>query len=440
MTTKVLMFGWEFPPHNTGGLGPACLGITKSLAKLGVDLTFVLPKKLDYGVTSTKMLFAPDTLKTILPNQIPDLENLNVEVVAVNSLLWPYAEPQSYLNTLAAFPNSNSSITQIYAPNLEAEVQRYALMVNQVLQDQEFDIIHAHDWLTFPAALKAKQISQKPLVVHIHSTEFDRSGSTGNNRIFEIEKQAMQAADRVITVSEHTKRVVIEHYQIDPDKIVAIHNGVELIPLLDTNSDINQQNASLKQSLEHFKQNGYDLVLFVGRLTYQKGVEYLLKAAQKALQFNPKTIFIIAGSGDMENHLIHLSASLGISDKVIFTGFLRGTNLDTLYKMADLFVMPSISEPFGLVGLESLLNQTPVIFSKTSGVGEVIQNALKVDFWDVDAFASMIVSVLDHDSLKQTLTSFGHAEAKSATWDKAGEKIKNLYNLMLETDYASLRA
>lgn len=435
--TKVLMFGWEFPPHNTGGLGPACLGMTQALAKLGINLTFVLPRKLDYGVSNTNFLYAPDSLTTVLPDEpIEDLQNLSINVVAINSALWPYAEPQSYLDNYSNFTGNARAGQQIlYAPNLEAEVQRYALVVNQVLDGQIFDIIHAHDWLTFPAAMRAQRITQKPLVVHIHSTEIDRSGNHGNSRIFEIEKAGMEAADQVITVSEHTKDVVMKYYGISGDKIVAIHNGPT--PLLDISNQSEANHLKLKQSLEHFKQNGYNLVLFVGRLTHQKGVEYLLKAAQKVSQFQPKTIFVIAGSGDMSNYLIHLSALLGISDKVIFPGFVRGQELEALYQMCDLFVMPSVSEPFGLVGLESILNRTPIIISKTSGVGEIIQNALKVDFWDVDETANLIVSVLDNNSLKQTLTNFGYHEAQTITWDKAGVKIQNLYNHILDLAQAN---
>jgi len=416
MSTKILMFGWEFPPYNSGGLGPACLGITKSLVKLGVDVTFVLPRVLDIPKQTTKFVFAPHETD----------EKYNITLEEINSPLNPYLTSESYLSVLEA-----SSNRYIYASNLEEEVDRYSKVVGQIVAGREFDLIHAHDWLTFPAALEAKRLSQKPLILHIHSTEFDRTGSKGNERIYNIEKEAMEKADKIITVSIHTKNVIIKHYGIDPNKIVPVHNGIDPIDHLNQPDLSDIEANQLNQNLVKLKQNGYNLVLFVGRLTYQKGVEYLLKAAQKVIQFQPQTLFIIAGTGDMERYLIHLSAELGISDKVIFSGFARGENLKVLYSLADVFVMPSISEPFGLVGLESLLNHTPVILSKSSGIAEVLQNALKVDFWDTDETANLIVSVLEHDSLRFTLTELGHQEAQNVTWDKAGIKINMLYGEMM---------
>ncbi len=389
---KVLMFGWEFPPFNSGGLGVACLGLTKALAKQGVQITFVLPRKFDVHADFMQFLYATQ------------LKNSNL-----------FLEKLITYTTLTLYKQNSVKNTSPFASLLE-EVKNYGELAREIAETEEFDIIHAHDWLTFPAAIAAKEVSGKPLITHIHATEFDRTGTVyGNREVYDIEKLGMEHADRVIPVSNYTKELIVNHYGISPSKISVIHNGVES-PNTDT---LEQEILDLKT---HNK-----IVLFVGRLTLQKGPDYFIRAAQKVLMYEPNVVFVMVGSGDMKEKLIHDSVALGISDKVIFTGFLRDANLKQLYKSADLFVMPSVSEPFGIAGLESAINGTPILVSKQSGVSEVLTHALKVDFWDIDEMTNKIVAVLTHESLKATLKSNSTQESETITWEEAAKKMKAVY-------------
>lgn len=402
------MFGWEFPPHNSGGLGVACYGLARALANQNVEIIFVLPKKLDIRADFLRLVFAG------LPN---------VDVKGVNSLLYPYITSASYLK------HARDCFQGIYGASLLEEVARYARLAAEIAKTETFDIIHAHDWLSFGAGVEAKKVSGKPLVVHFHATEFDRSGGNNvNPDVYEIEREGIENADKVIAVSSFTKNLLSEKYFADSNKVEVVHNGVEANTLYDSGSD--------KNNLKSLKKAGYKIVLYLGRITLQKGPDYFVKMAKKVLEYYPKVIFVVVGSGDMERQMIEETAWLGISDKFIFTGWLKDHEKGKVYEAADLVVMPSVSEPFGIVPLESLLKGTPVLVSKQSGVSEVLSHALKTDFWDVDDMADKVLGVLNHKSLHDTLRDNGQLEARQCTWDKAAKKVIDIYNVLVRPAFA----
>jgi glycosyltransferase involved in cell wall biosynthesis len=406
-TINILMFGWEFPPFNSGGLGTACHGLTHALSEAHTKVHFVLPKRLPINSNDTDILFADDYLP-------------NVKIKGVNSLLHPYITSNEYSRL-----RENSE--GFYGMDLLEEVKLYSMRGAEIASSSNFDVIHAHDWLSFGAGVEAKKVSGKPLIVHVHATEFDRSGNGGINAdVYNIEKEGMEAADIVITVSNYTKKVVEDKYGIFPDKIRVIHNGIE-----NTDQEFKFENG--KTTLSQLKMSGKKLVLFVGRLTMQKGPDYFLNAAKIVSEYYPKVHFVIAGSGDMQSQIIRQIADMGLSDKVTYAGFVRGKELDDLYKSADLYVMPSVSEPFGLTALEAVKNGTPVLLSKQSGVSEVIRNSMRVDFWDTREMANKIVSVLYHKSLRETLRENAWQELSDVTWKKAAEKCVNIYRYLMST-------
>ncbi|MBI2451887.1 glycosyltransferase family 4 protein [Candidatus Pacearchaeota archaeon] len=393
---KVLMFGWEFPPFNSGGLGTACYGLTKGLSNKGVDIIFVLPKSVPVNADFLKIIFG-DSIASAKKHYI------------FNSLLHPYITSASYNSRLSAKGSS------IYGANLFEEVNRYSLIAEEIAKQENFDIIHSHDWLTFKSGIAAKKVSHKPLVVHVHATEFDRTGGNGINQyVYEIERHGMHEADLIIAVSNYTKNKIVEHYGVSPEKIRVVHNSVEF------------ENYTLEQASK-LKENN-KIVLFLGRITLQKGPDYFIYAAKKVLEHYPNTIFVVAGSGDMEKQIIEKVAELGISDKVLFAGFLRGKDVHQAYQMADLYVMPSVSEPFGITPLESIINGTPVLISKQSGVSEVLSHCLKVDFWDILEMSNKIVSVLQYPELHTSLKENGKREIQRFSWDKSAERCLNVYN------------
>jgi len=399
------MYGWEFPPHNSGGLGNACFGLARSLVNEGVDLHFVLPRKYPVAFSGATMFFA---------DEANPLDSAQASVFA-----------SGYINeNRLAFLRGQYPELQ-YGPSLFDEVLRYAALSPLVALRSHPDVIHVHDWLCYPAGIAAKRVTGAPLIVHVHATEFDRAGFTEQGAIHEIERRGMHEADRIITVSEYTKNMIVQYYAVDPNKVDVVYNGID--------SDDSAVQSEIEGNVSHFKEAGWGIVLFVGRITMQKGPDYFLEAAKKVLEHRPKTLFIIAGSGDMEKQIIDRAAYLGIADKVIFTGFVREKKLAFLYKLADLFVLPSISEPFGLVPLEALLNKTPVLVSKQSGVSEVLRNALKVDFWDIDSMSNKILSVLSHPSLQQTLCEEGGREARSQVWSKVAKRCIMVYKNVVKT-------
>ena len=399
---KVLMFGWEFPPHNSGGLGMACYGLTKSLSQSKVSVTFVLPKRLE-GL-------GHDFLKIVFANI------RNIKLRTVTSLIHPYISAELYDEYLLKTPDN-----QLYGLNLFDEVRRYGLQARQIAMEEPHDVIHAHDWLSFRAGIEAKRVSGKPLIVHVHATEFDRTGGNPNQYIYEEERKGLHAADCIIAVSQHTKNVIVEHYGITPDRIMVVHNGI----------DKNDHTHHLPEALSHVRAQGKKIVLFVGRLTIQKGADYFIKVAKRVLEFDPNVLFIISGSGDMEHQIIRLASQMGLGDKIVFAGFVRGDELLKLYRAADLYVMPSVSEPFGLTALEALANGTPILVSKQSGVSEVLTHALKSDFWDIDDMADKIINVVESAGLRDTLGELGSKDVEHVTWESAAGKCTQIYENIL---------
>jgi len=304
-----------------------------------------------------------------------------------------------------------------YSTDMYVEVYRYAEVAAELAFNRQFDIVHAHDWMTYPAGIAVAAASGRPLVIHVHSTEFDRSGEHVNQTIYDIEREGMERADKIITVSHYTRNIVISRYGISGDKVEVVYNGVDRCgswPL---------DESGIKKDEK--------IVLFLGRITMQKGPEYFLQAAKKVLGIMDNVKFVMAGSGDMMHRSIEMAAELGIGHKVLFTGFLRGEDVQKIYKMADLYVMPSVSEPFGIAPLEALDNDVPVIISKQSGVSEVLMHALKVDFWDINEIANKIVAVLKFPPLQMTLRSHGNFEVRRLRWRDAAAKCARIYEEML---------
>ncbi|MEI6499147.1 MAG: glycosyltransferase family 4 protein [bacterium] len=427
---KVLMFGWELPPFNSGGLGVACFEMAQSMSKKKAEITFVLPKKHDINLPFMKVAFADsDTKKKhSWTTSLHSKKDKNFAVTEIDTMLFPYETDESYRQKMsqyseryAKYGKGSYASQGLYSNDMIGEVYRYGDAAGEVAKKEKCDVIHAHDWLSFPAGVRAKQISHKPLVAHVHALEYDRSHEHSvDGRICRIEKAGLEAADRVIAVSEYTKQRIIKYYGISEAKIKVVHNGIKI--------DQNAATASEEISLKHLKANGRKIVLFVGRITYQKGVDYLITAAGKVAKLYPKAVFVIAGSGDMRNQIINQVANLGISDKVYFPGFMREKELEKIYRSADVYVMPSVSEPFGIVALEALANRVPVILSKQSGAVEVLNHALKVDFWDTDELANKIIAVLKYPNLQRTLSTHGHTEANKCTWDNAADKCLEIYN------------
>ena len=385
------MFGWEFPPHIAGGLGTACYGMTRGLARNGVEVVFVMPRAYgDEDQRFVRVVNASD-VETIGTRDHEFSEELleKVSFIHIDSNMLPYISPEEYAAYHDEFVRSGRThewtdvwkqrytFSGKYGANLMEEVARYAMVAAQVAKDLEgqFDVIHAHDWLTYFAGIAAKRVSGKPLVVHMHATEFDRSGENINRRVYAIEKAGMQAADRVIAVSELTRRIVIGKYGILADKVVTVHNAVRFGE---------SEEAAPERAVKD------KVVTFLGRITYQKGPDYFVEAAAKVLQRVSDVRFVMAGSGDLMNHVVRRVAQLGIADRFHFTGFLKGGEVQRMFRLSDVYVMPSVSEPFGISPLEAMRSGVPVIISRQSGVAEVLDYAIKVNYWDVDALADAI--------------------------------------------------
>lgn len=392
--TKVLMLGWELFPYNSGGLGEACLHLARSLSNKGVEITFVLPQKLPIKADFMKIMFA----------------NVNEET----SLL-----PSVYLSTHNEYAKKIK--LEDFPPDYVRAALKFAERTAKLIEKMDVDVIHAHDWLTFPAAVVAKKMLNKPLVLHVHSTEFDRTGGhSPNPYVYKIEKDGFDHADAILPVGGFMKDVIVTKYNVEPSKVKVVYNGID---------DVGDRN--LAPALADFRDMGYKIVLFLGRITLQKGPEYFVWAARKVLEYRPKTLFVVTGSGDMQEYMINEVARLGIMDKFIFTGFLRGEERDRIFKAADLYVMPSVSEPFGLTALEAISNGTPVLVSKQSGVSEILQHALKVDFWDITEMANKILAVLDYNALPTDLRSESRKEIKNFSWGRAADNVMGVYNQLV---------
>ena len=425
---RVFMLGWEFPPFISGGLGTACYGLTRAMDQLGMEIMFVLPKMVESEYATHVKLLTPGSRKSSSLSRFHELKNVRFH--AIGSPLQPYTTPDTYQRRVEEILRKKhlihggniSSASQLvgskdYSGDMYSEIHRYAAIAAELADNEEFDIIHAHDWMTYPAAIAVATISGKPLVVHVHSTEFDRSGEHVNQMIYDIEREGMHRADKVITVSHFTRNIIINRYAVRADKVEVVYNGVE------RNGRWSMDDTVIEKDER--------IVLFLGRITMQKGPEYFLQAAKKVLEVMDNVKFVMAGSGDMMHRAIELAAGLGIGHKVLFTGFLRGEDVQKIYKMADLYVMPSVSEPFGIAPLEALDNDVPVIISKQSGVSEVLMHALKVDFWDINEIANKIVAVLKYPPLQMTLRSHGNFEVRRLRWKDAAARCIKIYEQML---------
>lgn len=426
------MFGWEFPPHIAGGLGTACYGMTRGLARNGVEVVFVMPRAYgDEDQRFVRVVNASD-VETIGTRDHEFSEELleKVSFIHIDSNMLPYISPEEYAAYHDEFVRSGRThewtdvwkqrytFSGKYGANLMEEVARYAMVVAQVAKDLEgqFDVIHAHDWLTYFAGIAAKRVSGKPLVVHMHATEFDRSGENINRRVYAIEKAGMQAADRVIAVSELTRRIVIGKYGILADKVVTVHNAVRFGE---------SEEAAPERAVKD------KVVTFLGRITYQKGPDYFVEAAAKVLQRVSDVRFVMAGSGDLMNHVVRRVAQLGIADRFHFTGFLKGGEVQRMFRLSDVYVMPSVSEPFGISPLEAMRSGVPVIISRQSGVAEVLDYAIKVNYWDVDALADAIYGLLTYPALGRMFASKGLEEVTGLKWTNAAAKIKTVYETVV---------
>ncbi len=423
------MFGWEFPPHIAGGLGTACYGLTRGLARNDVDVTFVVPKAYgDEDGRFARIVNASDVETRFTEDTYSQELRQRLSFIQIDSPLTPYISPEEYAEGETFLHTSQGERKNIwqgryafagaYGPNLMEEVARYAIIAGQVAGERRdtFDVIHAHDWLTYYAGIAAKRASGKPLVVHIHATEFDRSGEHVNQTVYDIERAGMEAADCVIAVSNLTRRIVIERYGIAPEKVVTVHNAVRFASSPD---------QEVRRGLDD------KIVTFLGRITYQKGPDYFVEAAAKVLARVPNVRFVMAGSGDMMPHVIRRVAQLGIADRFHFTGFLRGADVNRMFALSDVYVMPSVSEPFGISPLEAMRANVPVIISKQSGVAEVLDYALKVDYWDVDALADSIHALVAYPALARLFARKGREEVTGLKWNDAAAKVKRVYERVI---------
>ncbi len=439
---RVFMLGWEFPPFISGGLGTACCGLTKAMSQIGMDVVFVLPKPID-GTHSThvKMLSPQQAWADELAFEHDELKNVRFHTI--ESFLQPYTRPEQYeqqieemirQKRLVHFPNVDinapieediigpSANAQHYGGDMFTEIHRYAASAVRLAVRDNFDVVHAHDWMTYPAAIAVAAVTGKPLVVHVHSTEFDRSGEHVNQPIYDIERRGMHAADKIIAVSHLTRNIIISRYGVSGEKIEVVYNGVD-------RSGNGNHNFNTKAGIASDEK----IVLFLGRITMQKGPEYFLMAAKKVLEEVDNVKFVMAGSGDMMHRTIEMAAGMGIGQKVLFTGFLHGEDVQKVYEMADLYVMPSVSEPFGIAPLEALNHDVPVLISKQSGVAEVLTHVLKVDFWDVTEMANKIIAVLKYPPLQMTLREHGNFEVRKLRWVDAAHKCAKVYGDIMVT-------
>ena len=424
------MFGWEFPPHIAGGLGTACEGIVKGLAYNGVETLFVMPSASgDEDQSATTIINASDVEVRNVSSTVDEFIN-KVKFMYVDSNLVPYVDPDEYFSAIEQMKKEGALETSVgsgqkfkfsgkYGANLMEEVARYAQVGGTIAMQHkdEFDVIHAHDWLTYLAGIAAKELTGKPLVVHVHATSYDRGDEKhSDTRVLDIETRGMMAADRVVTVSDLTRNIVINKYKIDPSKVVTVHNAVDF---------------SGRENLEVERGVKDKVVTFLGRITFQKGPEYFIEAAAKVLKRTKNVRFVMAGSGDMMNRAIRQVARLGISDRFHFTGFLRGQDVQKMFALSDVYIMPSVSEPFGISPLEAMRSNVPSIISFQSGAAEVLKYALKVDFWDVDAMADDIYALLQYPALARFATRQGFDEVNELKWNGATAKLKKVYESLL---------
>lgn len=414
------MFGWEFPPHILGGLGTASYGLTKGMSQQeDMDITFVIPRP--WGDEDKSFM------RIIGMSQVPIVYR-NVDYDYVVSRIGNVMDPNLYyhlrnhiyadFNYLLTNDLGCIEFSGKYPENIYEEINNYSILAGVIARADEYDIIHSHDWLTYPAGIHAKQVTGKPLVVHVHATDFDRSRGNVNPQVYELEKNGMDHADHIMCVSELTRRTVIEKYHQHPDKVTAVHNAVTpLAPEILAIPD--------KRGVKD------KIITFLGRITMQKGPEFFVEAAHKVLQKTNNVRFIMAGSGDMMDQMIRLAAERGISDRFHFTGFMRGREVYEVYKSSDVYVMPSVSEPFGISPLEAMQCGVPSIISKQSGCAEILDYAIKVDYWDVDALADAMYALVSYPAMHKFLSEEGLKEVNNITWENVGLKVRGIYNRML---------
>lgn len=427
---RVLMFGWEFPPHISGGLGTASYGLTKGMATLDdLEVIFVVPKA--WGDEEQTMV------RLIGANKIPVASRKvyykgfrrPLEKIEVSSKIIPYIDPSDFWKVVTTETTGHNLFVQTndngtvdfsgrYDNYLMDEINKYAIVASVIAEENEFDVIHAHDWLAYPAGIAAMAVSGKPLVIHVHATDFDRSGGSVNPDVYRIEKNGMDAASKIITVSNLTRDIVINKYNIDPDKVETVYNAVEPVSFCD----------------DMLVSKGFDekVVTFLGRITLQKGPEYFIEAAYKVLKVMSNVRFVMAGSGDMMERMMRRAAALKITDRFHFTGFLRGADVFKMLEMSDVYIMPSVSEPFGISPLEAMQSSVPVIISKQSGVAEILTHAVKTDFWDIDAMADAIYGILNYPALSRMFIKNGKEEVIRLKWDNSARHVKDIYFRVIE--------
>ncbi|MBD3273105.1 glycosyltransferase [Candidatus Dependentiae bacterium] len=405
MQLKILMLGWEFPPYSWGGLGTACYGLIKGFSKTDIKINLILPYKHKTNIKNCSISCA----KT-------DLVKFN-----------------KYKNNQLKQKIYNNLYT-----NLSKKITYYAKSCSLLAKQKKFDLIHAHDWLTFKAAIKLKKQTRKPLIVHIHSTEFDRKGEKNiKKEIFNIEKKGMEYADKIITVSLFEKKRIIKYYKINPNKIEVVHNAIVINKKHSKKETI--ENLSPLKKIQKISEKQSKIILFLGRLTFQKGPEFFIKSAKKILKQKKNVHFVIAGDGDMKNKLKKLSNKLGLNKNITFTGFLKKDKVNWILKKSDIYVMTSIYEPFGIAPLEAMINKTSVIISKNAGVGEIIKNCIKVDYNDTQKISKETIKLLNNETLYKKIIEKGQAEANKINWSTAAEKCKNIYKNLLNTNLICIR-
>lgn len=423
------MFGWEFPPHISGGLGTACLGLTKSMAGFeDVAVSFVVPKSWGDEPSQEISLIGANNYQLVSEQiHFKDLDS-KIDYYELKSGLIPYLGTGEYYE-LTSKPGSVEQklietteegkvlFTGEYGQNLFSEIRSFALVAEKLATEKEFDVIHVHDWMTFPAGMTVKGISGKPLVVHVHSTEFDRTGGNINPDIFSMEKQGMEFADKIIAVSNATRQLIISKYEIAPEKVITVHNGVEL--------KINTEPSSSKPNKDK-------IVSFLGRITIQKGPEYFIRAAGLVLQKMENVRFVMAGKGDLLNDMIILAEKLNIRERIHFTGFLPDDRVDELFRSSDVFVMPSVSEPFGIVALEAMQFGVPTIVSKQSGVAEILKNVIRFDYWDTATLADAVYTLLISPEFSKRIGNLGRMETEKLSWQEPASKLIRIYSQLIK--------
>src|SRR5450759_1490368 len=427
---RVLMFGWEFPPHISGGLGTASYGLTKGMATLDdLEVIFVVPKAWGDEDQSVVRLVGANKIHVAYKQIYFKGFRRPLEKIEISSKIIPYTDPEDFWKmtrseitgyNIYVHANDKGTVdfSGRYDNNLLDEIYKYAIVASVIAEENDFDIIHAHDWLAYPAGIAAMEVSGKPLVIHVHATDFDRSGGSVNPEVYRIEKSGMDAASKIITVSNLTRDIVINKYNINPDKVETVYNAVEPVCI----------------SENHLIEKGFDekVVTFLGRITLQKGPEYFIEAAYKVLQVMDNVRFVMAGSGDMMERMIRRAASLKITDRFHFTGFLKGKDVFTLLEMSDVYIMPSVSEPFGISSLEAMQSNVPVIISKQSGVAEILTHAVKTDFWDIDAMADAIYGILNYPALSNMFIKNGKEEVILLKWDNSARHVRDIYYRVID--------